>query len=130
MVIAKQRSTNLARFELIEAGKVTACLDSRYPLSEAPQAIRDLEAGKVRGKVAVTFCAAAHAARACPLDLAGAQKDGHGFPAGSQRRSVPVRARSAAMTWSLRLVCWLALVSRRNASSAVILKRSIRIPLA
>jgi NADPH:quinone reductase-like Zn-dependent oxidoreductase len=54
MFIAKQRSSDLARLtELIESGKVTPSLDRTYPLEEAAQAIRDLAAGKVRGKVAV-----------------------------------------------------------------------------
>jgi NADPH:quinone reductase-like Zn-dependent oxidoreductase len=36
---------------LIEAGKVTPVIDRRYPLSEAPAAIRYLEEGHARGKV-------------------------------------------------------------------------------
>jgi NADPH:quinone reductase-like Zn-dependent oxidoreductase len=56
MFIAKQRSTDLARLnDLIEAGKVVPSLDRTYPLDEAAEAIRDLEAGKVRGKVAITI---------------------------------------------------------------------------
>jgi NADPH:quinone reductase-like Zn-dependent oxidoreductase len=39
--------------ELIEAGKVTPVIDRTYPLSEAPQAIRYLEEGRARGKVAI-----------------------------------------------------------------------------
>jgi NADPH:quinone reductase-like Zn-dependent oxidoreductase len=39
--------------ELIEAGKVTPVIDRTYPLSEAPKAIRYLEEGHARGKVAV-----------------------------------------------------------------------------
>jgi NADPH:quinone reductase-like Zn-dependent oxidoreductase len=41
--------------ELIEAGKVTPSLDRTYPLEQAPEAMRQLEAGKVRGKVAITI---------------------------------------------------------------------------
>jgi NADPH:quinone reductase-like Zn-dependent oxidoreductase len=40
--------------ELIEAGKVTPVIDRTYPLSEAPDAIRYLEAGHARGKVVIT----------------------------------------------------------------------------
>ncbi|MBO0703625.1 MAG: NAD(P)-dependent alcohol dehydrogenase, partial [Candidatus Dormibacteraeota bacterium] len=40
--------------ELIEAGKLTPVLDRTYPLDEAPEAIRYLEAGRARGKVVVT----------------------------------------------------------------------------
>ncbi|CAN5644722.1 NAD(P)-dependent alcohol dehydrogenase [soil metagenome] len=40
--------------ELIEAGKVTPAIDRTYPLSEAPKAIRYLEEGRARGKIAIT----------------------------------------------------------------------------
>ncbi|HJW60430.1 MAG TPA: zinc-binding dehydrogenase, partial [Actinomycetota bacterium] len=40
--------------ELIEAGKVTPVVDRTYQLREVPQAIRRLEQGHARGKVAVT----------------------------------------------------------------------------
>jgi NADPH:quinone reductase-like Zn-dependent oxidoreductase len=40
--------------ELIEAGKVTPVIDRTYPLREVPQAIRYLEQGHARGKVAIT----------------------------------------------------------------------------
>lgn len=39
--------------ELVEAGKVTPVIDRTYPLSEAPEAIRYLEAGHARGKVVI-----------------------------------------------------------------------------
>jgi NADPH:quinone reductase-like Zn-dependent oxidoreductase len=55
MFIAKQRASDLARLtDLIEAGQLTPSLDRTYPLDQAAQAIRDLAAGKVRGKVAIT----------------------------------------------------------------------------
>ena len=38
---------------LIEAGSVTPSLDRTYPLHQAPEAMRHLEAGKVRGKLAI-----------------------------------------------------------------------------
>lgn len=40
--------------ELIAAGKVTPVIDRRYPLCEASEAIRYLEHGHARGKVAIT----------------------------------------------------------------------------
>ena len=40
--------------ELIEAGKVTPVVDKTYALSDVPEAIRHLEEGHARGKVAIT----------------------------------------------------------------------------
>ncbi len=40
--------------ELIAAGKVMPVIDRRYPLSEAPEAIRYLEQGHARGKVVIS----------------------------------------------------------------------------
>jgi NADPH:quinone reductase-like Zn-dependent oxidoreductase len=40
--------------QLIEAGRLTPAIDRTYPLSRAPEAIRYLEAGHVRGKVVIT----------------------------------------------------------------------------
>jgi NADPH:quinone reductase-like Zn-dependent oxidoreductase len=40
--------------ELIEAGRVTPSIDATYPLSKARQAMRHLQAGTVRGKIAIT----------------------------------------------------------------------------
>ena len=40
--------------ELLEAGKVVAVIDRRYPLSETAEAIRYLEEGHARGKVIIT----------------------------------------------------------------------------
>jgi NADPH:quinone reductase-like Zn-dependent oxidoreductase len=55
MFIAKQRSSDLDRLSvLIEAGNVTPSLERSYPLSDAPDAIRHLTAGQVRGKVAIS----------------------------------------------------------------------------
>jgi 2-desacetyl-2-hydroxyethyl bacteriochlorophyllide A dehydrogenase len=55
VLLAKERASDYERLtELIEAGQVTPSLDSTYPLDEVPHAIRQLEAGKVRGKVAIT----------------------------------------------------------------------------
>lgn len=41
--------------ELFEAGQVVPVIDRRYPLSEAPEAFRYLEAGHVRGKVVISM---------------------------------------------------------------------------
>jgi len=54
MFIAKQRAADLERLTgLIESGKVVPSLDRTYPLGEAPDAIRYLEAGRALGKVAI-----------------------------------------------------------------------------
>jgi NADPH:quinone reductase-like Zn-dependent oxidoreductase len=42
---------------LIEAKKVTPVIDRCYPLREIPEALRYLEEGHARGKVAITFSA-------------------------------------------------------------------------
>jgi NADPH:quinone reductase-like Zn-dependent oxidoreductase len=56
MFISKERASDLERLtELIEAGKVTPSIDRTYPLDQVPEAMRHLEAGKVRGKVAITI---------------------------------------------------------------------------
>jgi NADPH:quinone reductase-like Zn-dependent oxidoreductase len=39
---------------LLEAGTITSAIDAAYPLAEAPAAMRRLEAGLVRGKIAIT----------------------------------------------------------------------------
>jgi NADPH:quinone reductase-like Zn-dependent oxidoreductase len=54
--IAKQRASDLERLTaFIEAGQVTPSIDRTYPLDRAPEAMRYLEAGQVRGKVAITI---------------------------------------------------------------------------
>jgi NADPH:quinone reductase-like Zn-dependent oxidoreductase len=40
--------------ELVETGRVSPVLDRTYSLSELPEAIRYLEDGHARGKVAIT----------------------------------------------------------------------------
>jgi NADPH:quinone reductase-like Zn-dependent oxidoreductase len=56
MSVPKESATDLNRLtELIEAGKVVPSVDRIYPLDQAPQAMRHLEAGNVRGKVAITL---------------------------------------------------------------------------
>ena len=54
-VIPKETLENLqALAELIEAGAVTPVVDSTYPLSEAPEALRHLEKGHPAGKIVIT----------------------------------------------------------------------------
>jgi NADPH:quinone reductase-like Zn-dependent oxidoreductase len=54
--INKERGSDLERLaELIEAGQVTPSIDRTYPLAQVPEAMRQLEAGEVRGKVAITI---------------------------------------------------------------------------
>jgi NADPH:quinone reductase-like Zn-dependent oxidoreductase len=54
--IAKERASDLARLtEFIDAGSVTPSVDRTYPLDRVPEAMRHLEAGQVRGKVAITI---------------------------------------------------------------------------
>jgi NADPH:quinone reductase-like Zn-dependent oxidoreductase len=40
--------------ELVNTGRLTPVVDRTYPLSEAPEAIRYLEAGHARGKVVIS----------------------------------------------------------------------------
>jgi NADPH:quinone reductase-like Zn-dependent oxidoreductase len=52
---SKESATDYERLTaLIEAGKVSPRLDRTYALEDAPEAMRRLERGEVRGKVAVT----------------------------------------------------------------------------
>jgi len=54
--INDERSSYLERLtELIEAGRVTPTIDRTYPLDRAPEAMRHLEAGLARGKVAISI---------------------------------------------------------------------------
>jgi NADPH:quinone reductase-like Zn-dependent oxidoreductase len=54
--VAKERGSDLARMaEFLEAGTVTPSVDRTYPLDRVAEAMRHLEAGEVRGKVAITI---------------------------------------------------------------------------
>lgn len=56
MLVSKERASDQERLkELIEAGTVTPAIDSTYPLSGVPEAMRRLAAGGVRGKVAISL---------------------------------------------------------------------------
>jgi NADPH:quinone reductase-like Zn-dependent oxidoreductase len=56
MVTARQRASDLERLTgLIEAGTVTPSIGATYPLDQAPEAMRHLESGRARGKVAITI---------------------------------------------------------------------------
>jgi NADPH:quinone reductase-like Zn-dependent oxidoreductase len=55
MLVSKERHEDADRLRaLIEAGAVTPSVDRTYPLAQARDAMRRLEAGEVRGKVAIT----------------------------------------------------------------------------
>lgn len=55
MLASKERAGDLERLSpLIEAGKVVPSIDRTYPLDRVAEAMRHLEAGDVRGKVAIT----------------------------------------------------------------------------
>jgi NADPH:quinone reductase-like Zn-dependent oxidoreductase len=54
--MAKQRSSDLQQLtDLVEAGAVTSSIDRTYPLDRVPEAMRYLEAGMTRGKLAITI---------------------------------------------------------------------------
>ncbi|MGA9746535.1 MAG: NAD(P)-dependent alcohol dehydrogenase [Nocardioides sp.] len=56
MLASKERASDLERLaEHLEAGTVTPSIDRTYPLEKVPDAMRHLEAGDVRGKVAITI---------------------------------------------------------------------------
>lgn len=56
MFVNKERGSDLERLtDLIEAGRVTPSVDRVYSLDQAPEAMRHLAAGEVRGKVAITI---------------------------------------------------------------------------
>ena len=56
MFVAKERASDLEELTpLIEAGKVTPSIDRSYSLAEVPDAMRHLDAGKARGKLAIAI---------------------------------------------------------------------------
>jgi NADPH:quinone reductase-like Zn-dependent oxidoreductase len=55
LLAAQERGSDYDRLtDLIEAGRVVPSIDRTYPLEDAQLAVRQLEAGRVRGKVAIT----------------------------------------------------------------------------
>jgi NADPH:quinone reductase-like Zn-dependent oxidoreductase len=55
LLASKERATDYERLTtLIESGQVTPTLDRTFPLEDAPEAMRLLETGQVRGKIAIT----------------------------------------------------------------------------
>ena len=52
-LVSPKREDLLALTELVDAGKLTPVIDRSYPLSETPDAIRDLAAGHARGKLVI-----------------------------------------------------------------------------
>jgi NADPH:quinone reductase-like Zn-dependent oxidoreductase len=56
MLASKEHHADLAPLtELIESGKVTPSIEATYSLDRAPDAMRQLEAGTIRGKVTITI---------------------------------------------------------------------------
>jgi NADPH:quinone reductase-like Zn-dependent oxidoreductase len=56
MLASKEHHSYLEALRpLIEAGQVTPAVDQTYPLADAPAAMRRLEAGHARGKIAITI---------------------------------------------------------------------------
>jgi NADPH:quinone reductase-like Zn-dependent oxidoreductase len=63
-MLCKERAADLERLaEFIAAGTVTPSVDQAYPLDRAPEAVRRLAAGTVRGKNAIAVSAAPSADR-------------------------------------------------------------------
>ena len=55
MLASKERASDLERLTpLLEAGQVTPSVERTYPLDEVRDAMRHLDAGNVRGKIAIT----------------------------------------------------------------------------
>jgi NADPH:quinone reductase-like Zn-dependent oxidoreductase len=53
--VPKEHYADLERLaQLIEAGRLTPVIDKSYPLHQAPDAMRHLEAGHARGKLVIT----------------------------------------------------------------------------
>lgn len=56
LLVTKERGSDYERLtEMIEAGRLAPSIDRIYPLEDAPHAVRQLQAGHVRGKVAITM---------------------------------------------------------------------------
>lgn len=56
MIVGTQNTPDLEYLAgLLEAGTITPVIDRTYPLAQVPDAMRYLDSGKVRGKVAITL---------------------------------------------------------------------------
>jgi NADPH:quinone reductase-like Zn-dependent oxidoreductase len=56
MLTSKEHYTHIeAVSRFIEASQVAPIVDRTYPLAEVPDAMRHLEAGHARGKIAITI---------------------------------------------------------------------------
>ena len=56
MLASKEHHSHIEEVSrFIEAGQVTPMIDSTYALAEAPDAMRHLEGGRTRGKIAITI---------------------------------------------------------------------------
>jgi NADPH:quinone reductase-like Zn-dependent oxidoreductase len=54
MLVSKEQYSDLERLrDMIERGEVTPAVEATFPLAQAPDAMRQLEAGAVRGKLVV-----------------------------------------------------------------------------
>jgi NADPH:quinone reductase-like Zn-dependent oxidoreductase len=57
MLVSKEHFSGLERLgDMIERGEVTPAVERTFPLAEAPEAMRQLEAGTVRGKLVISVC--------------------------------------------------------------------------
>lgn len=55
LLVAEERASDYERLtDLIEAGQLVPSIDRTYPLEDAPLAVRQLEEGHIRGKVAIS----------------------------------------------------------------------------
>jgi NADPH:quinone reductase-like Zn-dependent oxidoreductase len=54
VMVSENAADLLVLAQLIESGQVTPVIDRTYPLSQAPDAIRYMQQGHVRGKVVLT----------------------------------------------------------------------------
>ncbi len=56
MFVSKHRQADLETLSrLIETGQIAPIVDRTYPLAEVPHALRRIEAGQARGKIAITI---------------------------------------------------------------------------
>ena len=57
--LSKENHADLERLvEIVEAGELTPTVDITYPLDQAPEAMRHLEAGDARGKIVISILGA------------------------------------------------------------------------